>query len=240
MAVAQTVIMGHHVGETVQEFLAAEPSLQGRINECRQSEPSPLTPDQIHALSKGDAYILGQQVFSREAQSPGSPFQMHSVPNKGQLESLARQGMVIALDKRMPDVIDTCHSLLAITAHSKSTPVLVHSLPHTRPRPITWHFFNGFLMQIDIDFHGADFGEVEGDLTSKTGIRPNENKEVDTPNLYGAILKVYRRATWLTPELYAVLESDQGTADGQMHLSVITRAEYDAWAKTHGRKGSLD
>lgn len=239
-ALAQTVIMGHHLGETVQQFLAKEPGLSSRIDECRQSEPRPLTPDQIHALSKEDAFALGRQVFSQASQSPDSPFQFHSVPNKGQLEDLARRGVVIEFDKRMPDVIDTCHSLLAITAPSKSIPVLVHSLPHTRPRPIVWHFFNGFLMQIDIDFHGADFGEVENDLTSKTGARPNENKEVDTPNLYGAILKVYRRATWLTPELYAVLESDEGVADGEMHLSVIPRGEYDAWVKTHAKKGSLD
>lgn len=240
MATAQTAIMGHHVGETSRQFLAQEPALQSRLDECRHSEPSPLTPDQIHALSKGDAYVLGQQVFAREAQAPDSPFQLHSVPSKGQLEDLARHGMVIVLDKRMPDVIDTCNSLLAITSNLKGQAVVVHSIPLSRPRPVTWRLVNGYLVQIDIDFHGADFNEVENDLSSKTGTRPNENKEVDTPNLYGAILKVYRRATWLTPELFAVLESDEGLADGQMHLSVISRAEYDLWAKTHARKGSLD
>ena len=63
---------------------------------------------------------------------------------------------------------------------------------------------------------------------------------VDTPNLYGAMLHVYRKATWLTPELYALLESDEGTVDVQMHFSAITRAEYDAWQRTHLKHGVLD
>jgi hypothetical protein len=239
-AFSQTVIMGHHIGETVPQFLAVEPGLQSRIDTCRASEPKPMTPDQIHALSKQDANALAEQVFAANQLSPDSRFPMKWVPKRGQLEDFARQGMVIAIDKRMPDVIATCHSLLSLTAPPSSTPVLVKSLPGSRPRPITWRFKNGALFQIDIDFHGAVFSEVAGDVTSKTKVQPNESKEVDTPNLYGATIQVYRKATWLTPELYALLEDSEGTVDGQMYLSIISRAEYDEWAKTHLKKGSLD
>lgn len=239
-AFSQTVIMGHHIGETTPQFLAAEPGLQSKIDSCRASEPKPMTPEQIHALSKQDANALAEQVFAANQLSPDSRFRMKWVPKRGQLEDFARQGMVIAIDKRMPDVIATCHSLLALTAPPSSTPVLIKSLPNSRPRPVTWHFKNGTLSQIDIDFHGANFADVAKDVTEKTRVQPNENKEVDTPNLYGAVIQVSRKAAWLTPELYAVLEDSEGTVDGQMHLSVISRAEYDVWAQAHLKKGSLD
>jgi hypothetical protein len=241
-ALSQTVIMGHHIGETVPQFLAAEPGLQSRIDSCRSTEPKPMTPEQIHALSKHDVEALSQQVFEAVVNSPDTKYRvkLKRLPNRGDLEDLAKQGMPIVNDKRMPDVIAACHSLLALTAPASSSPVLVQSLPNSRPRPITWHFKNGTLFQIDIDFHRADFSEVANDLTAKTGVRPNENKEIDTPNLYGATLKVYRKATWLTPELYALLEDDEGISDGQMYVSVISRAEYDVWAKAHLRRGSLD
>ncbi len=92
----------------------------------------------------------------------------------------------------------------------------------------------------DVNLRGADFSDVAKDVTAKTGVQPSENKEISTPNLYGAIIMVSRKATWLTPELYALLENSEGTVDGQMHLSVISRPEYDAWAQAHLKKGSLD
>lgn len=241
-AFSQTVLMGHHIGESVSQFLAVEPDLYSKIDSCRVSEPKPMSPEQIHALSKQDAYALGQQVFATVLSSPDTKFRvkLKRSPNREELEDLARQGMPILIDKRMPDVIANCHSLLSLTAPASSSPVLIQSLPNSRPRPIVWHFRNGSLFQIDIDFHGADFAEVVKDISTKTASLPNGNKEVDTPNLYGATLKVYRKATWLTPELYALLEDDEGLVDGQMHLSVISRAEYDVWAKAHAKTSSLD
>jgi hypothetical protein len=237
---AQTAIMGHHLGETASQFLVAEPALAVRIDGCRAAEPKPMTPGQIHALSKQDAYALGEQVFTRASQSPDNQFPLRWVPNKGQLEDLARRGMPIVIDKRMPDEIATCHSLLALTSPPRNSPMVVQSLPNTRLHPVMWHFAGGVLTEIDIDFHGADFNEVANDVSNKTGVKPHDDKEVDTPNLYSALIHVYRKATWLTPELYALLESDQGIADGQMHFSVITRAAYDAWAKVHAKKSFLD
>ena len=241
-AFSQTVFMGHHIGESASQFFAAEPGLESRVDSCRVSEPKPMTAEQIHALSKQDAYALGQQVFATVLSSPDTKYRVKwkRPPNRDELEDLAKQGMPIVIDKRMPDVTSLCHSLLSLATSASSSPVVIQSLPNSRPRPIIWHFRNAALFQMDIDFHGADFGEVVRDLSAKTDTHPNENKEVDTPNLYGATLRVYRRATWLTPELYALLEDDEGTVDGQMHLSVISRAEYDTWAKTHAKKGSLD
>ena len=241
-AFSQTAIMGHHIGENVSEFLAAEPALQARIDSCRVSEPKPLTPEQIHTLSKQDVHALAEQVFTAVLNSPDTKFrvELKRLPNRGELEGLAKQGMPILIDKRMPDMIATCHSLVELTGSPRSSPVLIQSLPNTRPHPVTWRFTSGTLAQIDIDFHGAEFAGVASDISGKTGTNPDENKEVDTPNLYGAILHVYRKATWLTPELYALLESDAGTVDVQMHFSAITRAEYDTWARTRLKHGALD
>lgn len=239
-AFSQTVIMGHHIGEAVSEFLAAEPVLQGKVDSCRAAEPKPMTPEQIHSLSKQDAYALGQQVFVKNQLLPDTKYPMKWAPNRGQLEELARQGMVITIDKRMPDEIATCHGLLALIAPPSSSPVVLHSRPHTRPHPITWHFKNGSLFQIDIDFHGVSFADVATDLTAKTSSRPDENRETDTPNLYGATIHVSRKATWLTPELYALLEEEEGIVDGQMYLSIISRAEYNSWLREHPTKGTLD
>jgi hypothetical protein len=240
-AFSQTVIMGHHIGENVSQFLAAEPALQSRVDSCRESEPKPLTPEQIHALSKYDVHMLAERVFTTVLNAPDTQFRikLKRLPNRGELEDLAKQGMPIVIDKRMPDVIATCTSLLALTAASRS-PLLIQSIPNTRPHPVTWHFTNGTLSQIDIDFHGAEFADVASDISSKTATAPDENQEVDTPNLYGAILHVYRKATWLTPELYALLEAEQGTVEVQMQFSAISRAEYDAWARTRLKKGALD
>lgn len=241
-AFSQTVIMGHHLGESVSQFLAAEPGLQGMIDSCRVSEPKPMTPEQIHALSKHDVEALGAQVFATVLNSPDAKFQvkLKRLPTRGELEDLAKQGMPIVIDKRMPDVIATCHSLLELSASSPSSSVAVQSLPHTHPRPVIWHFTNGTLSEIDVDFQGGDFSEIAKDVTTKTGVGPDESKEVDTPNLYGALLHVYRKATWLTPELYALLEADQGALDAQIHLSVVTRMQYDVWKKAHLKQGSLD
>lgn len=118
--------------------------------------------------------------------------------------------------------------------------LIIRSLPNTRPRPMTWHFKDGTLSQIDIDFHGATFSEVAIDISSKLQAKPDENKEIDTPNLYGANLHVYRKAMWLTHELYALLEDEEGLSDGQLHFSAITHAEYEAWARAHSKKSALD
>src|SRR5262249_25281371 len=160
-----------------------------------------------------------QQVFATVLSSPDTKLhiKLKRLPNRGELEDLAKQGMPIVIDKRLPDVIATCHSLLALTAPAASSAILVQSLPNSRPRPITWHFQNGALSRIDIDFHGADFAAVANDFSAKTGAPPNESREVETPNLYGATLHVSRMATWLTPELYALLEDEEGLADGQIN-----------------------
>ncbi len=241
-ALSQTVIMGHHIGESVSQFLDAEPDLQGMIGSCRASEPKPMTPEQIHALSKQDVHVIGEQVYAAVLNSPGTRFRvkLERLPSRGELEDLAKQGMPIFIDKRMPDMVAACDSLLALTATASSSPVLVQSLPNSRPRPITWHFKNGALFQIDIDFHGADFATVANDFSAKTGVAPSENQEVDTPNLYGATLHVDRKAIWLTPELYALLVDEEGLADGQMQAFIMGRAEYEAWARSHTQKSSLD
>ena len=241
-AFSQPVLMGHQLGETVSHFLAAEPGLQSRMDTCRASEPKPMTPEQIHALSKHDVEALAHQVYADVLSSPDTKFhlKLKRMPNRDELEDLSKQGMPIVIDKRVPDEIATCHSVLALIAPASSSPVRIESLPNSRPHPIIWQFENGVLVEIDIDFHGANFAEVVNDFTSKTGLRPNEDKEVDTPNLYGATLHVSRKASWLTSELYALLEDEEGLVDGQMHLSVISRAKYDTWAKAHARKSTLD
>src|ERR1700748_334933 len=141
-AFSQTVIMGHHIGESVSQFLAAEPALQARIDSCRESEPKPLTPEQIHALSKQDVHALAEQVFTTVLNSPGTKFriELKRLPNRRELADLAKQGMPIFMDKRMPDVIATCHSLVELSESPRSSAVLVQSLPNTRPHPVTWHF----------------------------------------------------------------------------------------------------
>jgi len=241
-AFSQTAVMGHHLGEGIPQFLAEEPGLQSRIEPCRVSEPKPLTPEQIRALSKQDAYAVGEQVFATVLNSSDTNFRvkLKRLPSRGELEDLAKQGMPIVIDRRMPDVIATCHSLIALSGSPSPTVLIVRSLPNTRPRPVTWHFKDGALSQIDIDFHGATFFEVASDISSKLQATPDENKEIDTPNLYGANLHVSRKATWLTHELYALLEDEEGLVDGQLHFSAITRAEYDAWTRSHSKKGALD
>ncbi len=241
-AFSQPVLMGHQLGENVSHFFAAEPGLQSRLDACRASEPKPMTPEQIHALSKHDIEALAHQVYADVLSSPDTKFhlKLKRLPNRDDLEDLSRQGMPIVIDKRMPDEIATCHSVLALIAPASSSSILIESLPNSRPHPVTWHFENGVLAEIDIDFHGADFSEVVNDFTAKTGVRPNENKEVSTPNLYGATLHVSRKAAWLTPELYALLEDEEGFVDGKMRATIISRAKYDAWEKSHAKKGTLD
>jgi hypothetical protein len=241
-AFSQPVLMGHQLGESVSHFLAAEPGLQSRIDSCRASQPKPMTPEQIHALSKHDVEALAHQVYADVLSSPNTKFhlKLKRLPNRDELEDLARQGMPIVIDKRVPDEIATCDSVLALVASASSSPVRIESLPNSRPHPVTWLFENGVLVEIDIDFHGADFSELVNDFTAKTGVPSNENKEIDTPNLYGATLHVSRKASWLTPELYALLEDEEGLVDGQMRATIISRAKYDAWEKSHAKKGALD
>jgi hypothetical protein len=140
----------------------------------------------------------------------------------------------------MPEVVATCHAVLALTAAPIPASIVVFSAPGAKQYPVKWSFSQGILWQTDIDFQGADFAAIEADLTRKTGVKPNERQEADTPNLYGGVIEVQRKATWLTPELFALLEEDEQLAGGQMHLAVIGRDHYDAWARAHAEKRPLD
>lgn len=241
-ALSQTIIMGHHLRENVAQFLAAEPGLKERITACQSSAPKPLTADQIRALSKYDVQELASQVFTQLLDSPSTQYQISSkhLPNRHKLEELSREGMPLFLDKRMPDEIATCNALLALTTTTSSSSVAIQSLPNSHPYPVTWQFQNGLLSEIDINFHGANFDTLVRDFTRKTGVKPSEDQAAYTPNLYGATIRLQRKVYWLTPELYAVLEEDQGTVDGQIHISILSRTKYDAWLKNHSNAGPFN
>jgi hypothetical protein len=236
----QPLIMGHRVGETVLQFLEAEPHMQGQLESCRRDAPKPLTPQQIDALSKEDAYVLSQQVYTTYAVSPSAHFPFKKPPSRGQMAGLARQGWLLVLDRRMPDVIASCTAVIQLNAPASIVPFVVRSDRDARPYPMTWRFQSGTLLQIDIDFRGGEFAAIEADMTAKTGIEPIAKKQTETPNLYGGIVAVSRMAMWLTPDTYAVLVQDEKLVDGQMHLLVTSRKQYDTWANSHTVKSALD
>jgi DNA-binding transcriptional regulator YiaG len=99
-AFSQTVFMGHHIGESVPQFLAAEPGLQSNMDSCRAAEPKPMTPEQIHALSKQDANALAEQVFANVLNSPDTQvrIKLKRLPNRGEQQATANR---LALPQRV-------------------------------------------------------------------------------------------------------------------------------------------
>ncbi|HTH52388.1 MAG TPA: hypothetical protein VL495_00475 [Edaphobacter sp.] len=225
-AFSQTTIKGHSLGETAREFIAADSNLQSRLASCRSASPKPLTPEQIHSLSKADINFLSSQVFAEAERSTDDSYKWKKQPSRGDLEQMARNGKSITLDKRVPEEAHFCDSLIA----ASDQPGYSGSLqsPETAPQ-FTWYFEAGKLSRIEGSMERADFAQIETDLTTKIGAKPSENL-VSDPAGFGR----NRQAKWLTPELSAVL-ADTGKT---VQLTVMSRAEYDASVKVPSKKSS--
>lgn len=103
----------------------------------------------------------------------------------------------------------------------------------------------------NLDAHSA-LGQVEA-IGLAAGLKVGaENYEGDSGTLVlyprtkdascikTRVFPIQREVDGLTPELYVVLKEDQDTVDGQIHLSILSRAKYDAWLKDHSEVGAYN
>lgn len=218
---------GHHLGESAQSFIGAEAVFRDKVASCRASAPKPLTPEQVHSLSKAEEYALSQQVFTSSQRSADSLYKWKSAPSRGQLEQMAREGRPVFFDRRLPQEIALCTGVLAAADQPDYSGTL--SSPEVVP-PVTWHFEHGQLTTITITTQGLAFPDVVADVTAKLGVQPTEQTLLDSETFIPV-----RRDQWITPSIFAQLDQRPSM---RQQLIVMTRAEYDALAAAQNKKPS--
>jgi hypothetical protein len=231
-AVSQTVVKGHHLGETVQEFLQADPNIQAQLASCHASEPKPITVEQARKM-----------------------------PDHKQAEKLAEQGKLFTADTRTTEELYYCYHLVGALENRQPvcTPVTQNACnimvgawegAHEKAESLTftpgpdvgdprWSFTDGRLSSIYVEFHPGTFAEVETDLTKRIGIKPDEAAPAYS-NAYGATWN-NQVAVWLSPELFASLTENRNPTEQSLVLRMTTRSSYDAQAKAkQSAKSPLD
>jgi hypothetical protein len=215
-AISQTAIKGHHLGETPEQFLQADPEIRKNLAECHAGEPKPITQDEVHAMSKAQLQALQlEQTYN---------------PSRKQLEAMASNGQLFTLDTRYPQQKAYCDSLVNALEKGSQIPFFgdIQFSEINLPRTL-WFFGGGTLMEIVVDFKGASFADVETDLAKRIGTAPIESHPA-VLNTYGATWND-QMATWLTSELCAKLLYDPNPAKPELELTVTARWLYDARTK---------
>lgn len=214
--IAQTLIKGHRVGETIEEFLQTAPAIQTQLATCHTSKPRPLTPDEVSKMSQIQVQLLAVGL-------PG-------FPNRKGLIKLAQQGTLMSVDARTAREKTECQMLVdALENGSK--------LPFTSDYNRTfWFFSDRKLVEIMLSLQVGTYDEVLIDLTKKIGFIPIESKP-SFSNAYGATWN-NRVAIWLSSELEAKLLDNRNPADPSVDLTVMTRAAYDDSVKQEANKPS--
>ena len=210
-AASQTVIKGHHVGETVQEFLQASPDMKDQLATCHSGEPKPITPEQVHALSNDQVYVLS--------------LDHQAGLNRKQLEQMARDGKLFTKDERGFVVLNFCKFVVDVLEKGIAGPITQTPYSST---PM-WGFTDGRLSSMSISLPTGSFAEVEADLTKRIGVQPVETSP-SYSNGYGATWH-NEIASWLSQELTATLEEDHNPVKPSLMLSVTSRSLYDAFVK---------
>ena len=210
-AVSQTVIKGHHIGETVQEFLQASPDMKDQLATCHSGEPKPITPEQVHALSNDQVYVLS--------------LDYQAGLNRKQLEQMARDGKLFTKDERGFVVLNFCKFVVDVLEKGIAGPITQTPYSST---PM-WGFTDGRLSSMSISLPTGSFAEVEADLTKRIGVQPVETSP-SYSNGYGATWH-NEIASWLSQELTATLEEDHNPVKPSLMLSVTSRSLYDAFVK---------
>ena len=220
-APSQTVIKGHHMGETVEDFLQIEPDIKSELGSCHAGEPRPMTVEEASKLSNN-------QVLTMSLRDP-------SVSSKKKVQQLAKEGKLLTEDQRTPSEKGFCDKLISVLEKGVTLGI-TRSYMQTYP---AWGFSDNKLDFMELEFQSASFPDVVADLTKRVGLAPTESNS-PMQNGFGATW-VDQRATWLSPELWASLQKSNNPSNSKLILTVMSRSAYDQIAKrTEDRPSPLD
>lgn len=134
-AVSQTVIKGHHLGETPEQFLQADSEIRKNLADCHAEEPKPITQDQVRAMSKAEIQALQlDQIYN---------------PSRKQLEEMASKGQLFTKDTRYSEQKAYCEMLVNSLEKGSPIPFFGEILfPDVKLPRTLWFFGGGHLLEI--------------------------------------------------------------------------------------------
>ena len=211
-SLGQTMIKGHRLGETAQQFLQIEPEIAARLDSCVHHEHIVLSVE-IDKMSDIKALLI--------ATTTRMMLSLPNKPNRDELKGLADQQKVITIDE--PDSMNRmfCYRLVTALATDGTTDF---SATPTSETPI-WIFSGGKLVQLSVSLSDASFSTVEAGLSKRIGVSPIHT-EPPLQNVLGARWND-SDSIWLSSELFANLHESNNPASPSLKLMVQTRALYD-------------
>ncbi len=210
---AQTVIKGHHLGESASEFLDADKAVRDQIHQCHVDAPQPLSPEQIKALSDADVVQLS--------------LGFTDFPNRKKLMQRAAAGNVLSPDHRYSGQKVFCEAAIKVLEQGGSGIFLSDVYFENSARPLLQYgFWKGGLAEIVIDTMQGSYDDAVTDFSERARVNPMQ-EQIPMQNAMGATWKD-RRALWESPELYAVLNESRNPANRNMSLVVQSRAYHEA------------
>ncbi len=248
---AQT-FKGHHIGESVSEFLVAEPELKAKLEGCVNDTPKELNPEEIRQqFGKKGAKEYEQKMASAPAGSHVSIYATNpefyrdrcealiltlrdgngSIDGTGYSEGNPHEAAITAMM-----IGDSDHDRnLAIRAESARDQWRGSKIPRREYR-----FSAGQLVWFFYDMYDVSYEVLAFDLLQRVGAAGHETL---TPmhNVYGA---TWNNASqdWLTADIHIHLYEDRNPAKRlPIGLVVETRKSYEERLKQlANRKSSLD
>jgi hypothetical protein len=204
-------IKGHHLGETVSEFIQSDIHIRQNLTECHAGEPKAITSDQVQAMNHQQIYDLGLLLGG---------------PSKKELEKLAAAGKLFTEDSRFPAQKAYCQGLVNALEKGDEKPFFAEILfPDSHLPTVLWAFEAGRLSEVGVSMYNEDFVAVEGDMTKKVGFKP----ELSQPAMHNAMGAAWNNqvAVWMSPDLVARLVDDRNPAEPSLELSVVSRKIFD-------------
>ena len=223
-ASAQTVVKGHHLGETADEFLAAEPAIKAHLAQCDEYKHK-VTPAEVDGKTDMQVLVLA----TKTAMMSGLP----SKPDRSQLRSMAAEGKIIDFNEEYNngDVLECVRQVAALENRHAAW---FHQSNSDWSK--YWTFADGQLVGMRLELPAATFPQLVADLAKRVGANPTETHP-SYQNAMGATW-VDNEAIWLTGELFADLHESNNPAKPKLTLELETREKHDKEAKARAEAPS--
>ena len=226
---AQTMIKGHHIGETPAEFLQAAPDLASRLRQCQEEmQPRTISPETLKRMSSSEKAMLSMEL-------PGNP------TSKVMMEWATNGTLTfpnVRADKEFCTLIEDVFEQGSNKPFSAdydpgpgATGALGAAMAAAAEHTSTlWRFEGGKLAYIHLVFPPSDYGTVKTDLTARIGATPVETSPA-FQNGMGARWND-NVDVWLTPQLAATLNLSNNPTSSSLTLEVVPRATFDQTLKS--------
>ncbi len=215
---------GHHIGESVADFLKSEPAIDAKVKDCQANPPRALTPDEI-----GNRY--GRKVYNRymKEQAQLSSQGKHEVLFDKDPDAYGDKcgALIDMLENRRAHIkgngYDTLnpYSIKMDDEFLKGERASIPPMPEVDLSNREFYFDKGELISLILSI-AADYESVRKDVTSRVGVEPEE-MSVPYHNAFGAHWEDIT-AVWDTTTLHIELSQEGNPAKPSLpHVLVQTQ-----------------